>query len=266
MDTSEVTPRVWAQLIAARNGETFAVPADWSAGEQRAFELYEPLARREGTPLTVGQIGQSLDGRIAVRGDDDREVSGPDGLVHLHRMRALVDGVVIGVGTALHDSPRLTVRLCDGPQPARIVIDPRGRLPHDAPMLANDGARRIVIQASNIERPAGVETIQLASDDGLLDPRLILEHLHQIGLTHLLIEGGGFTLSGFIDAQLLDRLHIAVAPVIIGAGPTGLTLHAPPEELAEAIRPDTTAHSLGTDVVFDCVLAPRRDSDGQQRD
>lgn len=254
MDTTEITPRVWEALLHRRNGAAGVAGPEWSVGERRAFELYRPLATRAGSPVTVGQIGQSLDGRIAVRGDDDREVSGPDGLVHLHRMRALVDGVVIGVGTALHDSPRLTVRLCDGPQPARIVIDPRGRLPEDAPMLADDGVRRIVIQAADIERPAGVEVITLPSDEGRLDPRAMLRRLHEAGLEHLLIEGGGFTLSRFIEASLLDRLHIAIAPMIIGAGPQGLTLHSPPEELAEAIRPDTVAYSLGTDVVFDCVL------------
>ena len=254
VDTIDVSSRVWAALLALRNGETVVTPADWSADEHRALDLYSPLATRQSRPVTVGQIGQSLDGRIAVVNDDDREVSGPDGLVHLHRIRALVDGVVIGVGTALHDSPRLTVRLCEGPQPARIVIDPRGRLPHDAPMLADDGARRIVIQASAIERPAGVEVIELPSDDGRLDPTVMLAHLHDLGLQHLLIEGGGFTLSRFIEAELLERLHIAIAPVIIGAGPQGLTLQKPPEELSEAIRPKTTAYSLGTDVVFDCAL------------
>lgn len=254
MDTTEVTPRVWEGLLALRKGEAFTPAPEWSAGEHRAFRLYAPLATRAGTPVAVGQIGQSLDGRIAARGDDDREVSGPDGLVHLHRMRGLLDGVVIGVGTALRDSPRLTVRLCDGPQPARIVIDPRGRLPENAPMLADDGVRRIVIQATGIKRPAGVEVIELPSDDGRLDPRTMVQRLHDIGLEHLLIEGGGFTLSRFIEAQLLHRLHVAIAPMIIGAGPQGLTLDSPPEELSEAIRPDTTAYTLGSDVVFDCDL------------
>lgn len=252
MDTIEVTPRVWDWLLAQRNGEPLATPQDWTDAETRARELYLPLARRQDTPVAIGQIGQSLDGRIAALNDDDRRVSSPDGLMHLHRMRALVDGVVIGVGTALHDSPRLTVRLCDGPQPARIVIDPRGRLPHDAPMLNDDGVRRIVIQAADIKRPAGVEVVRMPSDDGLLDPHLILARLHEMGLPHVLVEGGGFTLSRFIETHLLHRLHIAIAPVIIGAGPQGLTLNSPPEKLAEANRPRTSVYSLGHDVVFDC--------------
>ena len=78
--------------------------------------------------LVVGQIGQSLDGRIATESGHSKYINGPAGLVHLHRLRALVDAVVVGVGTAIADDPQLTVRRVAGPQPARVVIDPKGRL------------------------------------------------------------------------------------------------------------------------------------------
>ena len=100
----------------------------------------------------------SLDGRIATQSGDAKDVSGPDGLAHLHRMRALCDAVVIGVNTALHDNPRLTVRLAHGRNPARVVIDPRGRLPNDAGLLRDESARRIVIQAVDLPRPEVPDT------------------------------------------------------------------------------------------------------------
>ena len=92
-------------------------------------ELFGPL--RAGTAddlVVVGQIGQSLDGRIATATGHSHYINGPAGLAHLHRLRALVDAVVIGVGTALADDPQLTVRRVAGPEPARVVIDPNGRL------------------------------------------------------------------------------------------------------------------------------------------
>jgi riboflavin-specific deaminase-like protein len=202
----------------------------------------------------VAQIGQSLDGRIATVTGDARDVSGPDGLAHLHRMRALVDGVVIGVRTALHDTPRLTVRLCSGQNPARIVIDPRGRLPDDAPALQPDGTRRIVIQAVDKPRPDGVEVIRLPDRDGFLAPVEIVDALQRAGLSTLMIEGGGITISRFLEAGLLTRLHVAIAPLLIGGGPQGLTMPSPTEKLSDAIRPQTRAFSLGSDVVFDCAL------------
>ncbi|EDM69485.1 bifunctional deaminase-reductase-like protein [Roseobacter sp. AzwK-3b] len=254
MQPIDVNSRVWDRLLAVRQGLSCTCCGRWSQNENAALALYGPLARRDLGPITVAQIGQSLDGRIATVTGDARDVSGPDGLAHLHRMRALVDGVVIGVRTALHDSPRLTVRLCKGPNPARIVIDPRGRLPDDAPLLRADGTRRIVIQAVDRPRPAGVEVIRLNDRESLLDPAQILSALRAKGLSTLMIEGGGITISRFLEARRLTRLQVAVAPLLIGAGPQGLTMPSPTEKLSDAIRPQTRAFSLGSDVVFDCAL------------
>ncbi len=254
MQPIDVNAHVWDRLLAVRQGLSCTCCGRWSHDETAALALYGPLARRDLGPITVAQIGQSLDGRIATVTGDARDVSGPDGLAHLHRMRALVDGVVIGVRTALHDDPRLTVRLCAGPNPARIVIDPRGRLPDDAPLLRADGTRRIVIQAVDRTRPAGIEVIRLSDSDGMLDPGQILSALRATGLSTLMVEGGGITISRFLEAGLLTRLQVAIAPLLIGAGPQGLTMPSPTENLSDALRPQTHAYSLGSDVVFDCAL------------
>lgn len=155
MHAVDVTPRVWDRLLSVRTGQACACCGRFSAGERAALDLYAPVARRDLGPVTIAQIGQSLDGRVATATGDARDVSGPEGLAHLHRLRALVDGVVIGVKTALHDQPRLTVRLCSGHNPARIVIDPRGRLPDDALVLMADGARRIIVTGVNRPAPRG---------------------------------------------------------------------------------------------------------------
>jgi riboflavin-specific deaminase-like protein len=255
MHSLEVTPRVWDRLLSVRAGTGCACCGVFTDGEQAALALYGPLARRDLGPVTVAQIGQSLDGRIATVSGDARDVSGQDGLAHLHRLRALVDGVVIGVGTALHDAPRLTVRLCSGPNPARIVIDPNGRLPDDAPTLREDGARRIVIQAVDRPRPCGVEVIRLPLGGRYFPASTLLNILRKAGLRTLLIEGGGITISTFLEARLLNRLHVAVAPLLIGAGPAALTTQRPALSLSDCIRPKTRVFSLGTDVLFDCALS-----------
>lgn len=255
MQSLDVTPQVWDRLLSVRAGKTCACCGTWRSGEQAALALYGPLARRDLGPVTVAQIGQSLDGRIATVSGDARDVSGHGGLAHLHRLRALVDGVVIGVGTALHDDPRLTVRLCPGPNPARVVIDPSGRLPDDAPMLRDDGTRRIIIQAVDRRRPAGIEVIRLPLGGRYFPARTLLQALRKAGLRNLLIEGGGITISTFLEARLLNRLHVAVAPLLIGAGPAALTTQRPEMKLADCIRPETRVFSLSTDVLFDCALS-----------
>ncbi|WP_108501170.1 RibD family protein [Paracoccus indicus] len=254
MDSIDVSSRVWDRLLAIRKGVACACCGSFSRSERDALQVYGPIARRDLGPIIIAQVGQSLDGRIATVSGDARDVSGPDGLAHLHRLRALVDGVVIGVRTALHDNPRLTVRLCDGHNPARIVIDPRGRLPDDAPVLTNCGARRIIVQAVDRPRPSGVEVLRLSADEGRLDPRQILDGLRGMGLGHLLIEGGGLTITGFMEAGLLDLLQVSVAPLIIGAGPQGLTTQTQVQTLSQAYRPRTRIFGLGSDIVFDCAL------------
>src|SRR5712675_3092510 len=116
-----------------------ALPAPWE-------ERFGPLkAGATDDLVVVGQFGQSLDGRVATESGHSHYINGPAGLAHLHRLRALVDAVVVGIGTAVADDPQLTVRHVAGPSPARVVIDPSGRLPATARLLADDGIRRIVI-------------------------------------------------------------------------------------------------------------------------
>ncbi len=256
MNSIEVTPRVWQRLVDVRNGKSCLCCGEFSTQEQMALDLYGPVAARAFSSAVVGQIGQSLDGRIATDAGDSAEVSSLDGLTHLHRLRALVDGVVIGVRTAIQDSPRLTVRLCDGENPARVIIDPNGRLPNDSPVLEDNGARRVVIQAVDTKRAPGVEVIKLETENGQFPPASILKALSDIGLNQLLIEGGSFTLAKFIEHDLLHRLHVAVSPIIIGSGQQGLTLSEQSEKLSNSLRPKTQPFALGSEVVFDCELAP----------
>ena len=250
---ARVSPRVWRRLLALREGGAASAALDWSREEAAAFRLYAPVAAR-GRAMVLAQVGQSLDGRVATVSGDARDISGPDGLAHLHRLRALVEGVVIGVRTALHDAPRLTVRLVPGQSPARVVIDPKGRLGDEACVFAPDGVRRIVVQAVDRARPRGVEVIRLPAHEGWIAPDRIVEALAAAGLRHLMIEGGGITIAQFLEAGQLHRLHVAVAPLIIGAGPQGISTR-PVATLAEALRPGAQVYGLGSDVVFDCALA-----------
>jgi riboflavin-specific deaminase-like protein len=209
--------------------------------------------------VVVGQIGQSLDGRIATESGHSKYINGPAGLAHLHRLRALVDGIVIGVGTAIADDPQLTVRRVSGPHPARVVIDPKGRLGREARVFASDGIRRLLIvaQGTRCAPPPGVETIVLPARDGQIAPAEILAALAGHGLRRILIEGGAVTVSRFLAAGCLDRLHVMVAPVILGAGHASFTL--PPVERADqALRVPMHVHQIEDEVLYDCDLSAQR--------
>ncbi len=209
--------------------------------------------------VVVGQFGQSIDARIATETGDSKYINGPDGLAHLHRLRALVDAVVVGVGTAVADDPQLTVRHVEGPNPARIVVDPRSRLPQNARLLAADGVRRLVITGEQARAgfPASIEVVQLPAPDGHIAPAEILRALAQRGLRRILIEGGADTVSRFIAAGCLDRLHVVIAPIIIGAGPSSVRL-PPVSSMAQVLRAPMRAHILGDEVLLDCDLSAQR--------
>jgi riboflavin-specific deaminase-like protein len=242
----------WDRVPAAFRAQA-RLPAPWE-------ELFGPL--RAGVVddlVVVAQLGQSLDGRIATNSGHSHYINGPAGLDHLHRLRALMDAVLIGVRTALVDNPQLTVRRVAGPSPARVILDPHGRLPASARVLAADGARRLVVTTGAVRAdfPAGVETVTLAANDGHIAPKAVLAALAARGLRRVLVEGGARTISGFLSAGCLDRLHVLVAPLILGTGQPSLTL-APIERVDHALRPPTRTYPLGDEVLFDCDLSAAR--------
>ncbi len=237
-------------LTAIRSGHPHA-PPHWE-------RIFGPL--RGGVVddlMVVGQIGQSLDGRTATMTGHSHYINGREGLDHLHRLRALVDAVVIGVGTAIADDPLLTVRRVRGPHPVRVIIDPNGRLPACAKVLRDDGIERLVVTREDGPALPGIEVIALPVKNGEVSPRAILGRLAQRGLRRILIEGGAGTISRFLEAHCLDRLHVVVAPIILGGGRSGLDL-SPIARCEEALRPPTRAHLLGNEVLFDCDLRDQR--------
>lgn len=243
----------WAEFTDVFRRSAGPLPQPWG-------ELFGPLQTGKiDNIVAIGQIGQSLDGRIATESGHSKYINGPAGLDHLHRLRALVDAVVIGVGTALADDPQLTVRRVAGPQPARVVIDPNGRLPASARVFANDGVRRLLITAAGTRYtpPPGTEVLVLPTADGRIAPATILAALAERGLPRLLIEGGADTVSRFLVAGCLDRLHVIVAPIILGSGRASLIL--PPIERADqALRVPVHAHQLDDEVLFDLDLSAQR--------
>ena len=224
-----------------------------------SFETFRRT--RDDRPFIVAQLGQSLDGRIATRTGDSRYIGSSPSLDHLHRIRAHVDAVVVGIGTALADDPMLTVRRCEGRSPARVVIDPKGRLPASARCLDGaDGVARYVFRAPGVTGdalPAGVEIVELlAGPVGHFAMSDIAAVLDRLGFNRVLIEGGARIVSQAIDAGIVDRLHLMISPIIIGSGRSGLDL-APIDLLKDALRPKVNVIPLGEgDVLFDCAFSP----------
>lgn len=244
------------ELSPDRTWQSFgnAVQADAAVLLNRYLPLLAPQ-------LVIGQLGQSLDGRIATANGHSHYVTGPESLLHLHRLRALVDAVVVGAGTVLADDPQLTVRHCPGPNPLRVVLDPLRKLPTHRRLFCDGQAPTLVLAAVPAPVPvpapaanrAETALLSVADDGSGFAPAEVLSLLAARGAHRILVEGGGITVSRFLAAGALDRLHVVVAPMLIGSGRPGLSLPAI-DHLDQALRPAHRRESLGEDVLYELQL------------
>ena len=279
-------PGLWLQILRARDGGAspqlshdhergWEIEGASSARASALFELYKPLLdararqRRPGAPnpWVVAQLGQSLDGFVATLTGDSYYVNGAHCLLHLHRLRALCDAVLVGAGTVATDNPQLTTRRVPGPQPVRVVVDPAARL-DGLSRVFRDGqattlwvcdSRHAAQARSRLGHSPGRAEV-LAVDDLLASdatacyhPQRVVAALAARGLHLLFVEGGGITVSRFFTAGALDRLHLVVAPVLIGNGRRGL--QAPAHAvMADCPRPKVRTLALGSDMLWDLDL------------
>ena len=234
-----------------------APDTDWLAG--RHAPLFGPVLAPPSAPdgcRVVGRLAQTLDGRIATASGSSQWIGGPGDILHTHRLRALCHAVVVGAGTVRHDDPRLTTREVPGPDPVRVVIDTERRL-SAAYRVFRDGPPTLLACA---EDAPGGETHGSASvlrlpraPSGGIAPAALLRALAARGLTRVFVEGGGLTVSRFLAAGCLDRLHVTVAPVLLGSGIPAFTLPEVPR-IADGLRFTWTVHEIAPDILLDIAL------------
>jgi diaminohydroxyphosphoribosylaminopyrimidine deaminase / 5-amino-6-(5-phosphoribosylamino)uracil reductase len=260
--TEPASPISLSAVLTVHAGGELEGKSARTPGAAELFEQYLELAEAgPGNPITIGHLGQSLDGRIACLNGDSQFITGQDDLRHMHRLRALADAVVVGVNTAIEDDPRLTTRMVPGSNPVRVVLDPHRRLNPNAAMLNDGEANTLVLcsrSAINGSNHVGqAELVALDGGDDGFSPREILRILHDRGLYSVFVEGGGLTVSRFLEQDVLDRLQVTIAPVILGSGRQGISL-PPIHDIDDARRHHCRVTRLGHDMMFDCQ--PRRES------
>lgn len=224
------------------------------------------VAARPARPRVLIHYAQTLDGRIATRTGSSRWISGEASLRFAHELRAAHDAVLVGIGTALTDDPRLTVRHAEGPDPLKVVLDSTLRLPAAAALLRETPERTILLTtaaapddtaARAIAR--GARVIIAASDgNGLVDLADGLRRLADLGVRSLLVEGGARVITSLLRQQLVDRLAVCVAPIVLGhgveaVGDLGIS------DLARALGlRHLDIRRLGRDVIISGEVTPER--------
>ena len=234
--------------------EVSSRPASGDACHPLFAPLYAPVPA--GQSFVLGRVAQSLDGFIATRQGESVWISGPDDLRHTHRLRALCDAVVVGARTVRADNPRLTTRLVEGPSPVRVVLDPDRRL-NESYHVFGDGPETLLLCAPELAHrpgPGTARTLGVPRGPTGLDIAAILALLRGRGLRRIFVEGGGVTVSRFLAVGALDRLHVTVAPLVLGGGVPAFPL-PPVDRLEEGRRFAWTAHPIGADILLDIPLA-----------
>jgi diaminohydroxyphosphoribosylaminopyrimidine deaminase/5-amino-6-(5-phosphoribosylamino)uracil reductase len=255
-ETAAAQPLLRVDVDAAVVSRAEVAPA-----AQSMLDLYLPLViGPRARHMTLGHLGQSLDGRVATPTGCSQFITSKEDVVHTHRLRALFDAVLVGVRTVELDDPQLTTRLVPGEHPTRVVLDPQGKVRSGYRILADDTAPTLVFTGGAGlpgERKQGhVEWLELARSENGFDVKSVLARLAERGLSRVFVEGGGVTVSRFLAAHALDRLHVSVAPMILGSGAPAFTL-PPIDRLEEALTPRVRHFVLGPDILFDCELAAK---------
>lgn len=198
----------------------------------KADEIYEAFAKHviTGLPFVVAKFAMSLDGKIATRTGASQWITSPEARSRAQQMRKELDGIIVGIGTALADDPQLTARDADGNalssdvQPVRIVVDSSGRTSPSARMLRQPG-RTVIATAGGVDgsriaslEESGASVRAFPGSDGRVNLTALLEYLGSEGIVSVLVEGGGSVLGALLDAGLIDKVHTFVAPALIGGG------------------------------------------------
>ncbi len=197
--------------------------------EEKALRLNEVFVKyiTTRTPFVVVKAAMTLDGKIATQQGESQWISGEKSREFVHKLRSISDGIMVGINTVLQDNPRLTVRLDaeeSMKQPWRIIVDSQGRLPLEARVSQQTDSSKTVV-ATTQAMPAGkrdvlisqgVEVVTLPEHGGRVDLAALMRELGQREISALLVEGGGVLNYALLESDLIDKLYLFIAPLLLG--------------------------------------------------
>ncbi|HET9250496.1 MAG TPA: bifunctional diaminohydroxyphosphoribosylaminopyrimidine deaminase/5-amino-6-(5-phosphoribosylamino)uracil reductase RibD [Candidatus Eisenbacteria bacterium] len=236
--------------------------------EDECRELNPPYLKqlRTGLPWVVLKAMLSLDGRMASDSGESRGLGGDDEIRVAHRLRAVSDAVIAGVGTILADDPLLTVRRSPGRTPVRVILDSSLRTPPGAAIWSTIAQAPVVLATVSRDderaralaaRGASVWTFD-PDPTGRVPLQEVLRRLVDEGRYSVLVEGGSEVHTSFLREGLADRIAIGVAPVLLGgAGAPTLTRDLGRARLHEGIAvEELRVKRLGRDLWIEGAIVP----------
>ena len=216
---------------------------------QSILNILLPILRKN-KKLVIAQIGQSIDGRIALNNGNSHYINNPKSIIYLHCLRSISDAIIVGSNTIKKDDPLLTTRKIKGTNPKRIIIDGSLSL-NNKYKIFNDGNENIIFTKSNKNIRLNNSTIIRLKEKNFT--KNLITQVKKLKYKNILVEGGSKTISELINNNYIDILQFMIAPILIGSGINSLNLKEI-SNLNKAIRPKHNFNELENEIIVNLFL------------
>ena len=216
---------------------------------QSILNILLPILRKN-KKLVIAQIGQSIDGRIALNNGNSHYINNPKSIIYLHCLRSISDAIIVGSNTIKKDDPLLTTRKIKGTNPKRIIIDGSLSL-NNKYKIFNDGNENIIFTKSNKNIRFNNSTIIRLKEKNFT--KNLITQIKKLKYKNILVEGGSKTISELINNKYIDILQFMIAPILIGSGINSLNLKEI-SNLNKAIRPKHNFNELENEIIVNLFL------------
>ena len=216
---------------------------------QSILNILLPILRKN-KKLVIAQIGQSIDGRIALNNGNSHYINNPKSIIYLHCLRSISDAIIVGSNTIKKDDPLLTTRKIKGTNPKRIIIDGSLSL-NNKYKIFNDGNENIIFTKSNKNIRLNNSTIIRLKEKNFT--KNLITQIKKLKYKNILVEGGSKTISELINNKYIDILQFMIAPILIGSGINSLNLKEI-SNLNKAIRPKSNFNELENEIIVNLFL------------
>ncbi len=216
---------------------------------QSILNILLPILRKN-KKLVIAQIGQSIDGRIALNNGNSHYINNPKSIIYLHCLRSISDAIIVGSNTIKKDDPLLTTRKIKGTNPKRIIIDGSLSL-NNKYKIFNDGNENIIFTKSNKNIRLNNSTIIRLKEKNFT--KNLIKQIKKLKYKNILVEGGSKTISELINNKYIDILQFMIAPILIGSGINSLNLKEI-SNLNKAIRPKHNFNELENEIIVNLFL------------